>query len=216
MNGPFRSAISLAPFLAALPLVAVPPAWAQADGILSPSATSSLATPETTAAPGPARDPAARVERLLDRLGAAEGEGEARRIERLIVEAWHRSGSDTVDLLLQRANAAIQDKGWALALEYLDTIVELAPDFAEGWNKRATVYYMINDYERSISDIGRVLTLQPRHFGALSGLGMIFREINQPSRALSAFRQALEVHPYFGDTRSNVDRLAIEVEGRGI
>lgn len=158
----------------------------------------------------------AGVDSLLDELGAVERESDAKRLEQRILRAWHRSGSATVDLLIRRANAAIKDEDYALALEYLDTIVVLAPDFAEGWNKRATVYYLIDEYQRAIADIGRVLALEPRHFGALGGLGMIFRELNDRERALSAFRRALDVHPFFGDIRSAAERLEVEVEGRGI
>jgi tetratricopeptide (TPR) repeat protein len=156
------------------------------------------------------------AEQLLDQLAEAESEAEAQRLERLIIQAWQQSGSATIDLLMQRANEALQEEEFGLALEYLDTVVELAPEFAEGWNMRATLYFRINEFQRSIDDIGRVLALQPRHFGALSGLGVIFRELDDKPRALSALRRALEVHPYFGDIRRTVDRLEIEVEGRGI
>jgi tetratricopeptide (TPR) repeat protein len=161
-------------------------------------------------------DPGDAIEQLLDQLSQAENESEASRIERLIVDAWQQSGSATVDLLMQRAGAALQDQDYALAIEYLDTVVELAPSYAEGWNRRATVYFEIDAFQRSIDDISRVLGLQPRHFGALSGLGLIFRELDDKPRALSALRRALEVHPHLGTIRRTADQLAVEVEGRGI
>ncbi|MEJ8573824.1 tetratricopeptide repeat protein [Microbaculum marinum] len=156
------------------------------------------------------------VEVLLDRLSQAGSEREAKALEREIVLAWNRSGSDTVDLLLSRAGAAIKQEDYGLALQYLDAIVETRPDFPEAWNMRATVYYLLDEYELSIADIQHVLTLQPRHFGALSGLGMIFRDLDQPAQALDAFRQALAVHPYFGNVRESAEKLEPEVEGREI
>lgn len=156
------------------------------------------------------------VETLLDRLSKSSSENEASALEREIVVAWNHSGSDTVDLLLARAGTAIKKKQYGLALQYLDTIVETKPEFAEGWNMRATVYYLIDEYELSLADIQQVLALQPRHFGALSGLGMIFRDLDEPAKALDAFRQVLSVHPYFGNARESVDELEPEVEGRDI
>lgn len=162
------------------------------------------------------KERAQRVEALLDELQAAGSQAEAKGLERRILAAWNASGSPTIDLLHERATAAIEKKDYPLALEYLDTIVSLAPDFAEGWNKRATVYYLIDNYELSIADIGRALSIQPRHFAALAGLGMIFREINAPDRALAAFRKAQQIHPYLGDIERPMETLELEVEGRGI
>jgi tetratricopeptide (TPR) repeat protein len=157
-----------------------------------------------------------RVELLLDRLSEAGSAREAKSLERKIVMAWNQSGSDTIDLLVTRAAIAIKRKDYGLALQYLDTIVDSRPEFAEGWNMRATVYYLIDEYELSLADIQHVLALQPRHFGALSGLGMIFRDLDEPAKALDAFRQVLSVHPYFGNARESVEKLEPEVEGRDI
>lgn len=157
-----------------------------------------------------------KVEAWLDRLGEAESESDSRRLERRILEAWHRSGSATVDLLLERATTAIEAEDHALALEYLDTIVELSPEFAEAWNKRATVYFLIREYDRAISDIGRALALQPRHFGALTGLGTILNELDEKERALAVLRRAHEIHPNFERIERTIERLTLEVEGRDI
>lgn len=174
--------------------------------------------PEETLIPAPdvdAAEPPA-VEALLDQLAEASEEREAQRLERMIVQAWRQSGSPTVDLLAQRAGEAMEERAYGVALELLDRVVELAPEFAEGWNMRATVHYRINEYQRSIDDIGRALALQPRHFGALGGLGMIFNELDDKPRALSALRRALRIHPYLSNVRPLVERLEIEVEGREI
>jgi tetratricopeptide (TPR) repeat protein len=169
-------------------------------------------------APDGEGDPAARhpVETLLDRLAEASDESEARQLERMIGHHWRQSGSSTVDLLLSRAAEAIEEENYGIAIEFLDTIVRLAPEFAEGWNMRATVYFRIDEYQRAINDIGRTLSLQPRHFGALSGLGMIFHRLDDKERALSALRQALDVHPHLRNIGPLVERLRIEVEGRDI
>lgn len=176
-----------------------------------------VAEPETT---GPAASAPTSLsdiaETLLDQLASADDEATAKALETRVREIWQRSGSDTADLLLGRAGEAFKREDYARALQYLDTIVALRPGFVEGWNMRATVYYMLDEYELSMSDIEQVLSLQPRHFGALSGLGMIFRELDQPRQALEAFRQALAVNPFLENARTSVRRLEIEVEGRAI
>jgi tetratricopeptide (TPR) repeat protein len=164
----------------------------------------------------PTEESVQSVEVLLDRLALAKSESEADALEQRIVRAWNNSGSDTVDLLAARAGRAMKEQRYTTSLQYLDTIIELKPDFAEGWNMRATVYYLIDEYELSLADIQHVLALQPRHFGALSGLGMIFRDLDQPEKALEAFRQVLTIHPFFGNARESVEKLEPEVEGREI
>lgn len=164
----------------------------------------------------PQMDHDAATESLLDKLAAAGSADEAKSLEARVREAWRRSGSDTVDLLLGRANQAMKDGSHGLALQYLDTVVTLRPEFAEGWNMRATVYYLLDEYDLSIADIEQVLSLQPRHFGALTGLGTIFRELEQPKQALEVFRRALVVNPYLESARESVRKLEQEVEGREI
>ncbi len=187
---------------------------------LAPAATSAAEDPaEPADKADSARLPAVAppsVEDLLDKLSKSADKEEAGTLEREIVSAWNHSGSDTVDLLLERAGVAMQEKNFGLALQYLDTIVGLKPDFAEGWNMRATVYYLLDEYELSLADIQHVLALQPRHFGALSGLGMIFRELDEPEKALEAFREVLKVHPYFGKARESAEKLEKQVEGQDI
>jgi len=156
------------------------------------------------------------VDELLDRLSKSTSKKEAAALERQIVRAWNTSGSDTVDHMIMRAGSAIEARDFGVALQYLDTVVAMQPSYAEGWNMRATVYYLLDEYELSLSDIRQTLARQPRHFGALSGLGMIFRELDEPDQALEAFRQVLEVHPYFGKARQSVEKLEKEVEGEEI
>jgi tetratricopeptide (TPR) repeat protein len=93
------------------------------------------------------------------------------------------------------------------ALELFDAITLGRPDFAEGWNKRATVLYMLGAHERSAEDVAKVLALEPRHFGALSGLGLINMELERPDAAIEAFERALKVHPHLPGVKQRVEML---------
>lgn len=141
----------------------------------------------------------------------------ARRLEFDIWVLWGQSGSPTIDLLMGRGKQfgdSPQELLQAVAL--FDAAVALAPEFAEAWNKRATAHYLLGDYEASIRDIEQTLRLEPRHFGALSGLGMIMVELGEVEKALRAFRLALEINPHLSDISEEVRRLETDVEGQGI
>jgi tetratricopeptide (TPR) repeat protein len=115
-----------------------------------------------------------------------------------------------------RAKAAMDAKQMDVALKLLDAVVKLKPDYVEGWNRRATLYYMQNDYTHSLEDIQQVLVREPRHFGALAGLGMIMQELGDEKRALDAFRKALAVNPHLEKVPEMVKSLTEKVEGRDI
>ena len=166
------------------------------------------------AAPGDDSD--RELDELFRRLAVAEAAGEAEVIEQRILRTWARSGSPTVDLLMARASEAIDDTDFGLAHELLETVVTLAPDYAEGWNRRATLYYLIDEFHLSIADISRVLVLEPRHFGALSGLGLILSEIGEEKQALEAYRRALDIHPFLSGARKAADELAPDIDGQEI
>lgn len=165
---------------------------------------------------GNAAEAADPTDLMLDALAIARDAREAQGLEAQILSAWGKSGSDTVDLLMQWAGAAMQDKDYPLAIDLLSEVVLLKPDYAEGWNKRATVYYLIDEYALSMADIRHVLLLQPRHFGALSGMALIFKETGNKAQALNAFRQALDIHPFLTNARDAVAALEAEVDGQGI
>jgi len=156
------------------------------------------------------------LEPLFERLKAAPDARAAQLLEQAVWQIWLRSGSDTVDLLVQQATKAMSAQQHEKALEVLDAVVELAPDYPEGWNKRATVLYLLDRYDESMRDIVRVLELEPRHFGALSGIGLIRRELGDNDKALAAFRQALEIHPFLPGALRAVEDLRESVEGQGI
>ena len=103
-----------------------------------------------------------------------------------------------------------------VALKLLDAIVKLRPEYIEAWNRRATIYYLQNDYTRSLADIEQVLSREPRHFGALAGLGMIMQDLGEDRRALDAFRKALAVNPHLERVPELVKTLTEKVEGRDI
>jgi Flp pilus assembly protein TadD len=160
--------------------------------------------------------PASAQSETLDQLFTELKQPETtdwQRIETEIWAQWSKSGSDAMDLLLERGRAAMAAGDNAAAIEHLTALVDHAPDFAEGWNARATAYFNAGLYGPSIEDIQRTLALNPRHFGALSGLGMIFEQLGDPKSALEAYRQALAIHPHKPTIIKAVKRLEKQLGG---
>jgi tetratricopeptide (TPR) repeat protein len=153
---------------------------------------------------------------LFGALKAAPDEISAKHVEARIWAIWLQTPSDTVALLMTRAKAAMDAQNSDVALKLLDAVVKLRPDYVEGWNRRATLYYLRNDYARSLEDIEQVLAREPRHFGALAGLGMIMQDLGDERRALDAFRRALAVNPHLEKVPELVKTLTEKVEGRDI
>ena len=172
--------------------------------------------PDSAKQTAPADDREIALDALLKQLKAATDEKSASVIEEAVWQLWLRSGSDTVDLLMSRVIAAMKADDYSLALELLNHVVTIRPGYAEGWNKRATVFFYLHDYASSLHDVERTLSLEPRHFGALAGLGLILEELGHHERALKAFRRALAVHPYLSVVRKAEKKLSEELEGRGI
>jgi len=137
-------------------------------------------------------------------------------IERRIWKEWEQSGSDAMDLLLERGQEAMRQGDPAKAVEHLTALVDHAPDFAAGWNARATAFFMLEEYGLSVADIQRTLALNPRHFGALAGLGMIYEAIDEPKAALRAYQAALAVHPHRPDVIDAIKRLTEETRGQSL
>src|SRR4051812_17267202 len=175
--------------------------------------------PGSRAARPPEADNARRpatLDDLFTRLAGAKDETEPNGAANLIERRWSRSGSDTADLLLSRAGDAIKANDHALAIELLDRVVTLKPDWAEGWNKRATAFFMMDDPVSSMADIRQVLAREPRHFGAWAGLGHIYMASGDKKHALEAYRKALAIHPHLAKLKEIVERLAPEIDGRDI
>lgn len=135
------------------------------------------------------------------------------RTESDIQREWSKSGSAAMDMLLKRGQRSIEEGDLEAAIAHLTALTDRAPGFAEGWNARATAYFLAGLYGPSMEDIGRVLALEPRHFGALSGLGMILRETGDKEGALAAFRAARAIHPHRPDIDQAVEGLERELEG---
>jgi tetratricopeptide (TPR) repeat protein len=155
-----------------------------------------------------------RLNRYFDTLKDDPSAEAAKDAERAIIRIWMQSGSDTVDLLMDWAVKAIAEKNYPLALDYLDRVTVLMPDYAEGWNRRATVYFLLDDYGKSLTDIARTLELEPRHFGALAGLGAILVELGEKNRAIGIYKQALAIDPLLSEVRKSLDEL--ESDGTNI
>lgn len=175
---------------------------------------------EPPSGPAPAvtdnETPKNELDGLFTELAKVESDEQARPLVSRIQRIWSRSGSPTVDLLMMRAAAAMQAKDYALALDLLDVTVRLAPDFPEAWNRRATVNYLREDFGRSMVDIERVLALEPRHWGAMSGLGIILRRIGRDDEALKTFRQVLKIHPVSENARKAVEDMEKAAAGSPI
>jgi tetratricopeptide (TPR) repeat protein len=158
----------------------------------------------------------AQLDRLFEALKLAPDEESAKYFENRIWAIWLNSPSDTANLLMGRVKTAIDAKEYDLAIRFLNTIIDLKPDFTEAWNRRASVFFTKKDFARSLADIREVLAREPRHFGALSGLGIILQELGDEKGALEAFRRALAIHPHLERIPELVKQLTETIEGRDI
>jgi tetratricopeptide (TPR) repeat protein len=161
-------------------------------------------------------DPKQNLDRLFKALKVAPSDESAKYFEGRIWALWLSAGGDTGTLLMGRVKTAMDKKDYDLAIKLLNAIVDFRSDYVEAWNRRATAYYLKKDFESAVADIGEVLKREPRHFGALSGLGMIMQELGDEKHALEAFRRALDVHPKLEKIPDLVKKLTETVEGRPI
>jgi len=184
-----------------------------------------LATAAPSVAAEPAQDPAPqgreqthaqRLDKLFSDLKRERNETAAERIAAQIQEEWNRSGSASVDLMMQWSQKAMEEKKFAVALDFLDQVVTLQPDYAEGWNRRATLHYLMKNYAKSMADIERTLRLEPRHFGALSGLAQIMADTGRKQQALEAWQRVLDIYPMLRPVQAQVATLSEELAGEGI
>jgi tetratricopeptide (TPR) repeat protein len=214
----FRSAIIIAALVAALPAAALAQVVdPRADPRIIPPKDSKKKLPEAPAKlPKVGSDRTKGLDFLFGALKAAPDEASAKHVEARIWAQWLQTPSDTAALLMVRAKTAMDAQKTDVALKLLDAVVKLRPDYIEGWNRRATLYYLKNDYAHSLEDIQQVLIREPRHFGALAGLGMIMQDIGDERRALEAFRKALAVNPHLERVPELVKTLTEKVEGRDI
>jgi tetratricopeptide (TPR) repeat protein len=187
--------------------LAVSPAWGQnAPDFMSPPSD----------LPPPGRGATYNLDTLFGALKVAPDEASAKAIEDRIWAIWIVSGSDTCDLLMSRVKEATDEKDYDLAVKLLDAIIAIKPDYVEAWNRRATVFYLKQDYGHALADIREVLSREPRHFGALAGLGLILQDMGDDKHALEAYRRALAIDPHLQNLSDVVKTLTEKVEGRDI
>lgn len=167
-------------------------------GLLSALLSSTSAVADQT-------DP--RLDELFARLQTIENENTAAEVTRRIWELWRASDNALVEAAMERGARALVANRLVRAEHWFDQVIDMSPEYAEGWNQRATVRYLRGRYAESAADIRRTLILEPRHFGALSGLGLVYMELGREAAALEAFRRALAVNPHLSGVRENIELL---------
>lgn len=177
---------------------------------LATAATLTFALPAVAAQDDP------RLDALFATLRSSEDAAEAQDVEQVIWQVWLESGDAKIDRMMVLGLRAMSVQDFASALGVFDEIVRLAPNFAEGWNKRATVNYLLGNNEASAADIARTLELEPRHFGALSGLGLVRLAQGDEEAALEAFEAALKIHPHLPGAETHIKELRERVKGKRI
>lgn len=186
----------------------------QARAFLNPLVAATL-TFASLCLPAPVLAQQTDVETLLQELARPDQE-RWMRIERQVLRAWGQSGSPTIDYLFQRGEAELQQGQVEAAIDHFSAVIDYAPDFAEAWNGRASAYYLANRLGQSLSDIEQTLRLNPHHFGALAGLGMILESLDRPEQALAAYQASLAIHPHQQSVIDAVSRLALASQGQSL
>lgn len=153
------------------------------------------------------------VDALITALGRERDPEAANRLTEEIMANWNASGSATVDLVMQWALTAATEKRNAAALDFLDQAIVLQPDFVGAWNQRATLHYTMGNYKKAVSDLNRVLALEPRHFGALAGLAAILSERGSEEMALKAWERYLAIYPADRQAQEVVTKLSEKLAG---
>ncbi len=193
-------ALLLATILAA-PAAAAPSDWLQSPDKLPPVKRG---------------DPKHNLDFLFGALKVAPDDDTAKAVEQRIWALWASSRSDTTVLLMSRAQTAIDQHDFDVAIKLLDSVIKIKPKYLEAWNRRATIYYLKKDYGHALADIREVLRREPRHFGALSGLGLILQDIGDDKQALEVYRRALAIYPRLQRIPDAVKTLQEKIEGRDI
>lgn len=153
---------------------------------------------------------------LYEQLRKTDSEAGAELIASAIEKLWARSGSDTADILMERAGLAIKARNYNLATRILSALTEVEPGYAAGWNQLATVYFLEDRYFEAMQQLRQVLAIDPRHYKAIEGLGIILRETGNKKAALAVTRRALAVNPHMKSAKQAEQELAREVEGQEI
>lgn len=212
--------------------------WAAALALalaVSPAALSAEESPPGTSRPGGAEqlknrshkseklpEPGSPEERdrvlanLYGQLAKADNAATAKALAETIERIWQVSGSDTIDLLMARAGLAQLADDKVLALELMDSVVRLEPKFAEGWNRRAAIFFSLERYEETVADLARALVIDPNHYKAIQGLSVTLKELSKDELALKAYRKLLSVYPLVPDAKPVLEELERKIEGQKI
>ncbi|WP_018387738.1 hypothetical protein [Ancylobacter sp. FA202] len=218
MRALFAALILTAAPLGAMAQTTSPPGAAERVEAAPPAEaakSSEAANPSAVAKPAEP-DRGKRLDALFAALKAAPDKESAKEIAARIDVALTPSGSDTADLLMARASQATQAKKFDLAVELLDGLLAIEPDYLEAWNKRATVFFLRQDFSNALIDLRQVVTREPRHYGAWAGIAIICKEIGDEKRSLEAARHALALYPHLDEIEDLEEELSIKVEGRPI
>ncbi|NKB50681.1 MAG: hypothetical protein GKR97_00390 [Rhizobiaceae bacterium] len=191
-------------------------AFAQSNRVPLPQASPPTASSKPVAGKKAPFELAKDLDGLFKQLGRTSDSKLADRISTRIWEIWHTSDSKSVDLLTKWARTASGKRSFNVALDLLDQVVALRPNYAEGFNQRATLHFMMENYGKSIADIERTLALEPRHYGALAGLATILERIGEKDRALETWHRVLSVYPAMTNAQDSVVRLEEELAGNRI
>lgn len=152
------------------------------------------------------------LDSLFKRLQSTQDADEAHMITQRIWLIWYRHANPQIESLMEQGEASMRRSELKDAVDIYSQVIAIDPDFAEGWNRRATIHYLMGEYDLSTKDVERTLALEPRHFGALSGQGLIYMQQDKPEQALDYFRQALEVNPHMWSIRKNLKILEKELD----
>jgi tetratricopeptide (TPR) repeat protein len=160
-----------------------------------------------TSSPAQATQADPQLDQLFARLQATTDPSEGEALQQAIWQVWTATDDKAASRMMSIGIIAMGQDRLDDALSTFDALVEATPDFAEAWNKRATVHYLMGNFDESVADIERTLKLEPRHFGALSGLGLIYQEYEKWDAALRAYEAAIKVNPHMPSVRMNIEAL---------
>jgi len=155
------------------------------------------------------------VDSLLNQLREAPA-GEAERLSAEIEARWSASGSAAMDYLLMQGRAALEQEDYDTAIHHFTALVDHAPQFAEGWNQRATAFFYAERYGEALHDIEQTLALNPQHYNALTGLGLILQAMGYDQEALKAFDAVLAIHPHQPQVEETAAKLRAALEGTAL
>jgi tetratricopeptide (TPR) repeat protein len=184
--------------------------------LAAPADTSGQEVAPKAEAPSPPQTREQKLDKLFADLKRERNEQMAKNIAGRIYTIWNQSGSASIDLMMQWSQKAIEDKKYDVALDFLDEVTTLQPTYAEGWNRRATVHFLMKNYSKSMVDIEKTLELEPRHFGALSGMAQIMTDMGRKEQALGAWEDVLAIYPMLRNAQEQVTTISDDLAGESI